>query len=107
MFRRLFASCILLALGAAAMFAAFSYHLVRCDEGFLFVPRHTPGLDRVYVDIRDWQVGDWVENRDLAQALIDHGRTDLVKPLNPGQLLDDLLRGLGQRPRTVEPSHRH
>jgi hypothetical protein len=96
--RRISVFIIQFSLGAAAMFAAFSYHVVRSDDGFLLVPRHQAGIDRAYVDIRKWTVGDWVANRDVAQALIDHGRTDLIKPLNPGQVLEDVLRQLDQRP---------
>jgi hypothetical protein len=90
--RRLMLCLFCFALGGAAMYTAFSYHLVRTQDEFLFVPRLESGLGDAYCDIREWKLGEWRQHPGLIRALVDHGRGDLV--VNPGTLnpFGDMLR---------------
>jgi len=77
--RRLFTLFFGVLVGGALVFFGFNYHAVRANEGFLFVPKREATLDGFYVDIREWGVSDWNEHPRLAAALVEHGRSDLVK----------------------------
>lgn len=83
-------------LGAGSMYAGFSYHVVRAPNELVVVRKSQPALNESYVDIRAWEVSDWISHPHIAQALANQDRHDLIKPLNPGQMLDDWLRGFRQ-----------
>ncbi len=76
--RRLAAVLFGMILGAGAVFTAFRYHVVRADEGYLFVPRERAALADAYVDVRQWDARQWQEHTILAQDLTAHGRGDLI-----------------------------
>lgn len=90
--RRLTAVLFGVMLGAGGVFAAFRYHVVRAEEGYLFIPRERAALTDSYVDVRDWDAGEWQAHDTLAQDLTAHGRGDLVvRPMAEGifrRLLD-------------------
>ena len=94
-------------LGAATTYSAFSYHLVRADEGLVLVPRQRASLSDAYADIRNWQANDWTQHLELAHALVEDGRGDLIRPLNPGQLLNDFLQDASTAKRLSPNTQRH
>jgi hypothetical protein len=66
-------------MGAAALFVALQYHVVRSHDGFQLVPRtpqHSIGL--AYADVRNWEASDWMDRPELARALFAHGSSDLI-----------------------------
>ena len=93
-------------LGAATTYSAFSYHLIRADEGLVLVPRQRASLTDAYADIRNWQANEWTQHLDLAQALVEDGRGDLIQSLNPGQLLNDFLQDASAAERLSPDTHR-
>jgi hypothetical protein len=64
--------------GAALMYGAMSYHVIRTHEGFQFVPKVTSGLGDTYVDIRGFTLDDWTRHRALCMALIKADKADLM-----------------------------
>ena len=84
-------------LGAALSYAALRYHFVRADEGWIAVPRTAPVLEDLVVDVRSYGVADWNAHRDLAHAIVQAGRADLIGQAAADDLrraMDDALRGL-------------
>lgn len=65
--------------GAACVFFALQFHVVRSADGFRVVPRtpqHSLGL--AYADIRNWNTETWTDRPELARALIANGASDLI-----------------------------
>lgn len=53
-------------------------HLVRADNGWHLIAKTSPGLGRVYIDIREFTADDWQENQALANALTQSGNQALL-----------------------------
>lgn len=66
-------------LGAAAMFIAFKFHVVRTKDDWVFVPKPSASLADAYVDVREWDTAEWTKHTQLVKALVLTGRTDLVR----------------------------
>jgi hypothetical protein len=76
--RRLIAALFFASLGGGLVYLAFTHHVVRADEGFLLVPKHTASLTDVWADVRGWTADRWLEHPQLARSLIEQGRSDLI-----------------------------
>ena len=77
--RRLFAMAFGMLLGAAAMFIAFKFHVVRIKDDWVFVPKPSASLVDAYVDVREWDTAEWTKHAQLVKALVLTGRADLVR----------------------------
>ena len=77
--RRLFAMAFGVLLGAAAMFIAFKFHVVRTKDDWVFVPKPSASLADAYVDVREWDTAEWTKHSQLVKALVLTGRADLVR----------------------------
>lgn len=83
-------------LGAAGMYVALQYHVVRANEGYLMVHRAPqPRLQDVYADIREWDASTWTARPAVAQALTKGGRADLIAETAGQAAADDLHAALG------------
>ena len=84
-----------LLMGAGGMYAGLQYHLLQAEEGFLIVPR-TPQqrLQDAYADVRDWDAGSWSSRPQLALAVTQDGRGDLISEGVKSNLLDSLRESL-------------
>lgn len=65
--------------GAALLFVAMHYHVVRGNEGVFLVPKISKNLSEVYVDTRDYQLDDWKEHKTLAAAIMQSNRSHLLE----------------------------
>jgi hypothetical protein len=65
-------------LGAAGVFGALKYHVLRTDEGLEFVPKQGMSLADTYVDARQFGVSDWLAHGDLARAVIAADKQHLI-----------------------------
>jgi hypothetical protein len=85
-------SCVTgLLLGAGGMYAGLQYHLLLASEGFLVVPRAPQHrLQDVFADIQDWDADTWAARPQVARAVTEHGRADLIEPQRLPGLLDKL-----------------
>jgi hypothetical protein len=80
-----------LLLGAGGMYAGLQYHLLLAPEGFLVVPRAPQHrLQQVFADIQDWDADAWAARPQLARAVTEHGRADLIEHQRQPGLLDKL-----------------
>lgn len=77
--RRLFAMAFGVLLGAAAMFIAFKFHVVRTKDDWVFVPKPSASLVDAYVDVREWDTAEWTKHTQLVKALVLTGRSDLLR----------------------------
>lgn len=62
-------------LAGAAALAAFglTHHVVRTTEGFRAVRKDPWTFEKIYVDARTWGPVDYLQNRDVVQALARAG----------------------------------
>ena len=52
---------------------AWTHHVVRATDGFKVVSKETYSLEKIYVDMRAWGAVDYIQNRDVVQALARAG----------------------------------
>ena len=64
--------------GAAIMYVALIYHVVRAPDGVHLIPKTTATLRGCYVDIREYGIEDWKNNPDLTVAISASGKTELL-----------------------------
>lgn len=86
--RRLFAMAFGVLLGAAAMFIAFKFHVVRTKDDWVFVPKPSASLGDAYVDVREWDTAEWTKHSQLVKALVLTGRADLVRKAVTTRFMD-------------------
>lgn len=85
-----------LAFGAALIFAAQRYHLLRADDGFYLIPKTRVTLQDAYVDIRQFRLDDWTRHPALTAAIFNAKKERLLGAAAAGTLRDK-LRGMLQR----------
>ena len=93
--KRLSSFIIGMAVGAGLLFGALHYHVVRAKDGMHLVPKVDAKIAATYVDIRGFGVSDWAERPDLAAALIEANRRDLMEEAAADALRTGLDRFLG------------
>jgi hypothetical protein len=76
--RRIWTFVTGIVVGGALIFAAMNYHVIRANDGLYVVPKIDAQLALTYADIRDFTVADWAKNSELAGALMNANRRDLV-----------------------------
>ena len=94
--RRLMTFLTGMVVGAALLFGAQRYHVIRADDGFHCVRKIESKLAATYVDIRGFSVADWAEHTDVAAALVNADKRDLMENAAGNALrqgLDNLLDG--------------
>ncbi|MHB0960900.1 MAG: hypothetical protein ACYC6N_22565 [Pirellulaceae bacterium] len=80
--------CMGVVVGAAGLYGAMTFHVVRAEDGVHLVPKVTRGLSDVYVDIRTFAAPDWYEHRGLSAAVVNAQKEYLIA--------DSSLNGLRQ-----------
>ncbi len=82
--RFLFRLIVLAALAGAAWFVG-SHALIVTDSDIVLAEKPSFTFNSVYIDVRDWTAGDFLQNRDVAAMLTKSGVSDAV-----GRLRRDL-----------------
>ena len=88
--------------GFLLMGLSYEYHFVMSDQGFLVIPKTQSALKNIYVDIRDWSLKDWGDHPDVARALIQDGRSDLITTGTAGDASEPIPR-LPDNPEVAQP----
>lgn len=57
---------------------ASSYHVLRAESGWHMIPKVSQSLGDTYVDIREFDPGDWAKHPEVAAAVIQSGNEALV-----------------------------
>ena len=65
--------------GAALLFIAMHYHIVRSQDGVYAVPKISNNLSDVYVDTREYSLSDWNSHKPLAAAIMKSDQSHLLK----------------------------
>ena len=84
--------------GALLLMGLLNYHLLRADDGFHLIPKVESRLADGYIDVREFRVADWAQHPQLALALQQAGRQDLLHAAAGDALQNGLDRFLGGRP---------
>jgi hypothetical protein len=84
--------------GAALLYTAMNYHIVRSSSGFNFVAKSPPRLSETFVDIRGFSMADWAGHPQLAGALVQAGKQNLVGDSAVGAIHESLNRLLPDAP---------
>lgn len=65
--------------GALGMFISMKYYVVRAQDGVHLVPKATAALSLPYVDVRSFELSDWNEHRDLALAIVQADKPEILE----------------------------
>ncbi|TWT87867.1 hypothetical protein [Stieleria varia] len=65
--------------GAAILFVAMHYHVVRGNNGVVLVPKIQNNLSDIYTDIRNFELQDWRSHKPLAAAIMRSNQADLMQ----------------------------
>jgi len=79
--------------GAALLFIAMHYHVVRGNEGVYLVPKISNNLSDIYVDTRDFGLADWQRRKPLAAAIMQSNQSHLLEDSSLGAFRES-VRGL-------------
>ena len=80
--------------GAATLYVAMCFHVVRAKDGFHLVSKTAVSLKDPYVDIREFGFSDWQEHPELAADLARADKSDIMQDSASDSLhrsFDDLL----------------
>ena len=77
--------------GAAVMFVALKFHVVRAKDGFHMVPKTLAKLNSIYVDIREFTIEDWDGHRELALDLANSRKAYLLEDAAQNSLNNAVL----------------
>jgi hypothetical protein len=86
--------------GAVLLYSAMTYHFVRAEDGMHVVRKVSCGLGNAYVDIRQFDATQWNEHRQVALALINADKEELLEDAavaNLRQAAQGVLESLGLR----------
>ena len=64
--------------GAASLFIAENYYIVRSTESFHLVPKIAAKIEFPYYDIRNYSAEDWKKNVSLGAAIVKAKKPDLM-----------------------------
>lgn len=79
------------AVGALGMFGSLKFHIVRARDGVHPVPKTIATLSDTYVDIREFDLGDWDEHPELAIAISASDKAYLMQDAARKSLQDAVL----------------
>jgi hypothetical protein len=83
-----------MATGAMLMYGATLYHVIRAADGIHVVAKQPPRLAETYVDIRKFTMTEWATRPQLASAIVQAGRQQLLGDSAAGALRDAVNQAL-------------
>ncbi len=97
--RRLFSFFTGVLTGGAIIYFTMNYHLIHAQDGFHLIPKVNAQLSSTYADIRAYKVADWAQHADIAAALVNANRRDLLDNAINGTLNNGIDRLLNRETR--------
>lgn len=76
--------------GAAMLYVAMHYHLVRGQDGIVLVPKISNNLTNTYVDIREFTLEDWRSHKPLAAAILKSDQSALLSDATLGGFRENI-----------------
>lgn len=95
-----------LIVGGGLVYGSEHYHVLRSNDGLHLIPKLTATFSDTYVDIRDFDAGDWAEHETLAAAILRADKEHLFKEAVVGRVhdaVDGLLDELSRMGKKVSP----
>src|SRR5690606_33936412 len=68
-----------MATGGVLVYLALYYHLIQAKDGLHLVPKTESKLAATYIDVRNFTPADCAKHGDVALALMQADRTDLLQ----------------------------
>ncbi len=65
--------------GAAGLFLAMQFYIVRANDGVHFIPKLAAKLENPYIDIRKFTLTDWQDRQPLAVAIMKANQGNLME----------------------------
>jgi hypothetical protein len=65
--------------GAALLYVAMHFHVVRGQEGVVLVPKISNNLSDIYVDVREFDLQQWKNHKPLAAAIMQSSQSHLLE----------------------------
>ena len=87
-----------LVIGALLCYGATNYHVVRAQDGFHVVHKVQARLAGAYVDVRQFGVADWAAHPDLAAAIAQEKKHELIQGAATGAIEDGVKQVLPDWP---------
>ncbi len=76
--------------GGLLIYGAMNYHILRAQDGFHVIPKVHAQLAATYADIRGFGIADWASHAEIAAALVNSNRKELLD----GAIDDTLEKGI-------------
>ena len=92
-FRGLSLFALGLLVGGGVTYSAFTRHLVRADDGWHCVPNGGSSLAGCYADVRSWTPADWAGHPQIARALVNAGKGDVVVRTSADGMFERIMDG--------------
>jgi hypothetical protein len=67
-----------MAAGALLLYTAMNFHVIRSSDGFHLVVKRPARLAESYVDIREFGMADWAAHPQIATALVQANKQQLL-----------------------------
>lgn len=80
--------------GAAGLYTAMHFHVVRSNEGHHLIPKAQLALDDTYVDTRAFGLQEWQHHGALAAAIVKADKQDLFRT-SAASALENTFQKLG------------
>lgn len=90
-------------LGAASLFGALHYHVVRGNDGFHVVAKTTVNLRDTYADVRAWDATTWTDHPNLAEAVAKANKSDLIVSSASNSISQSIDNLLPRKPKPEKP----
>jgi hypothetical protein len=67
-----------MAAGAALLYTANNYHVVRSNEGLHLIAKQPARLGEIFIDVRGFSLADWAARPQLVSALVQANEQRLL-----------------------------
>ena len=84
-----------------------NHTIVKTDKEYASIKKESFGFERNYVDVREWTVLDYIENPEIARALIDKGYSDIQASLEKSDgkaKIDEAIQKTGEALKSITDS---
>ena len=94
--RRLMTFILGMVAGGTLLYSAERYHLIHAEDGLHLIPKLESQLAATYVDIREFSPADWAQHTNVAMAITNAEKGELLKN-SATQSLQGTMDGLFDR----------
>ena len=85
------------------LYAAMNFHVVRARDGFHMVNKQPPRMSEAYVDVRSFGMTEWAGHPQLATALVQANKPQLLGDSAGGAIQEGLNQIMPTWPEPAAP----